>query len=380
MRWRIIVSSILCLILAALPVYAMDMYSVGYDAGKKGLEYLNISKGDPNLLVLTNAGYSTIESEETVLAIDGVSDSTGCTIGKENLILVHNNELKPLWFAFFRKDTGDCVYIEYSPEEYISKGNIKAELLLNNPEEWQKKMKSKVFHGNEFSIVTISSLWAIGAPYHLLKSAEFHNHICPGLISGYMIAKYLEKNLPLRKGEKYQIIASPPWCKDDAIQIMLDSTVGKRGMSVKQLSKLQQKSLPNFAGIYIRTSKTYGEGDAAVLKFDWDKAAKLCDVNRSYFKDFKSYKWWWARLKMNICLMSYLDKPEEFVSTVKTFHLSADQHYKLHTAGVNPYEELGFIKGYIKEKGSSWTWTWICAGICAGLVVGFLVGYFLKRR
>ena len=79
------------------------------------------------------------------------------------------------------------------------------------------------------------------------------------------------------------------------------------------LSKEQTDALPeeakNVAGIYIRWDKKAGNGTALVLAFDWDTASNMCEIERSWFKDFKSYKWWWTRLKMDLWMMDYLDNP-----------------------------------------------------------------------
>jgi len=81
----------------------------------------------------------------------------------------------------------------------IAKENISADKLLSEPESWQGKMVAKVFGGNEFSLITICNLWAKGLPNDFLKCAELHDHICPGLTSGYLIAKYIQKNFSARR-------------------------------------------------------------------------------------------------------------------------------------------------------------------------------------
>ena len=101
-----------------------------------------------------------------------------------------------------------------------------------------------------------------------------------------MIIKYLDKHLPLESlSQEYIILAVPPWCKDDAFQAILDTTVGKRKMTVMMLSKEQIEALPenakNVAGIYVRWDKKAGRGTALILAFDWDKASNMCGIERS---------------------------------------------------------------------------------------------------
>ena len=113
-------------------------------------------------------------------------------------------------------------------------------------------------------------------------------------------------------------------------------------MTVMMLSKEQTQQLPeNVAGIYVRWDKSDDSGQAMVLTFDWDKASEMSEIERSWFKDFESYKWWYARLKMDIFMLDYLDKPEEFVSSVKEFSIgSSSELMALRTAGTNPYVEI----------------------------------------
>jgi formylmethanofuran dehydrogenase subunit E-like metal-binding protein len=126
------------------------------------------------------------------------------------------------------------------------------------------------------------------------------------------------------------------------IQIF-ETNVGHKRLFVKWLTKEQTKLLPkeakNVANIFINTKTNEG----IVVGFDWDKASKMCEIERAWFKDFATYKWWWTRLKMNICLMDYLDKPKEFVFTIKEFSTTPEQVEKLKAAGVNPLVELGIM-------------------------------------
>ena len=324
-------------------------------------------RGNTDVLILTNLGYSS----GSEVYINEFVEKSGVSFNK-NLVFVHNPHYSKLWFAFFNKTTGDCLYIEIDNGRIVKKAveNIKAERLMSNPKEWDKKMKSKVFGGHEFSIITIANLWAKNAPYEFLKCAEFHNHICPGLTSGYMIVKYLERELPLKRGEYYIILAIPPWCKDDCFQVLLDSTVGKRRMYVKAVDKESLK-IGNIAGIYIAWNKSIGKGRAVVLAFNWDKACKMAGLNRSDFKKFKTYHWWVARLKMNLFFMDYLDKPEVFVSKVKEFEIDSKTLNEFEKAGVNPYEALGLTKQKSKVKAPFPFET---------VLIGLGVAYVLKRR
>lgn len=336
---------------------------LGIRASEIAKDELPFVKGDPNILAMTDAGYAIVGGEAggktTEECIDGVITSSGCTIGKGNLLLIHRSKEKTLWFAFFNKSSGECVYLEANNSVFglsvaevealpddtvftkIAKANIGADKLLNDPGAWQLNMNAKVFGGNEFSIITIPNVWAKGAPYELLKTVEFHNHICPGVTSGYFIVKYLDENLPLQSNQNYEIIGCPPWCKDDAFQVIFDKTVGKRFVAM-HLTPEDSAQLPaGVAGIYIRWNKTTDTGHGLVLAFNWTKAREVCEIDPAYKN--QPWYWWWMRLKMDMEMMD-IDDPEMFVSTVKEFDLNGNAELMaLKYAGNNPYVELGLL-------------------------------------
>ena len=301
----------------------MDL--VGYKAAEKVMDELGFSKGDPNVLALTDAGYiANIGKYSSEGDLNGVMMTAGVSGGKGNLANVHRRYDQPLWFAFFDKETGDCIYLEVNGgnlkswlekeaagtvdlSEFmkvsadalfsmISRENIDPDVLITEEgaKAWNHNFVNKTFGGNEFSIVTISAVWSKGISNEFLRSAELHNHICPGLTSGYFMTQYLRENYPLEKGEQWVVWSVPPWCKDDAFQQIFDSTVGKRGMAVMYIpSNVSEKLAPeykNIAGIYIKIGKT-GEAKAIVLGWDWEKVCSDCGFARKDFKGFDSHKW-----------------------------------------------------------------------------------------
>lgn len=332
------------------------MYLLGCRASEIAMKELNFTKGDSSILVMTTASFAIIDGHPTGRSIDGIADTTGCTVGKGNLLLIHMDKDKPLWLAFFNNRTKECVYLQVNnavvgksvdqlkalPDSEvftkIAKENVGADKLLNEPDVWDKKTKAKVFGGNEFSIITIANVWAKGAPEELIRASQFHNHICPGLTSGYFILKYLDRYLPLEKpSQEYQIIAIQPWCKDDCLQWNLDATIGHKSYTAEFLTEEQLKKLPanatNVANIVIRWDPTTGTGKGIVVKFDWDKMYKMCGINKNE-----------SKLKMDLCMADYYDKPEMFVSTIKEFDVNSPAELiKLKSAGVNPLVELGIM-------------------------------------
>ena len=333
---------------------------LGWRAAEIAKEKLSFDKYDPEVLAMTDASFAIVGGEAggktTEKCVDGVIASTGCTIGNGNLLLIHRSKEKPLWFAFFNNATGECVYLEVdnsvfalstgefnalSDEEVfttIVKENISAEEIFNNQDEWNAKKNAKVFNGNEFSLITIANVWAAGAPYEFLKAVEFHNHVCPGLSSGYVIVRYLDENLPLQSSsDRYEIIGCPPWCKDDAIQVIFDKTVGKRYVAM-HLTGEDREQLPGVAGIYIRWNGTANTGDGLVLKSDSTPAKAKYEYN------FTSDYSWIGKLSRALFYGAHFDEPELFVSTMHEFTVNSTEDYqKLKYAGVNPYVELGLL-------------------------------------
>jgi formylmethanofuran dehydrogenase subunit E-like metal-binding protein len=333
---------------------------LGWRAAEIAKEKLSFDKYDPEVLAMTDAGYAIVGGEAggktTEKCVDGVIASTGCTIGNGNLLLIHRSKEQPLWFAFFNNATGECVYLEVdnsvfalSTDEFnalsddevfttIMKEKISAEEIFKNQDEWNAKMNAKVFGGNEFSIITIANVWAAGAPYEFLKSAEFHNHICPGLSSGYFIVRYLDENLPLQgSSDSYEIIGCPPWCKDDAIQVIFDKTVGKRFVAM-HLTDEDSAQLPGVAGIYIRWNGTANRGDGLVLK--WDSTPAQAKYEYNFTSDYS----WIGKLSSDLFYGAHFDEPELFISTMHAFTVNSTEEYqKLKYAGVNPYVELGLL-------------------------------------
>ena len=222
--------------------------------------------------------------------------------------------------------------------------NIAADRLLADPAAWNKKVAEKVFGGFEFGIVTIANVAAKGAPYDFIKTALFHDHICPGVTSGYLLANYLKKELPLRSPtESYYILAVPPWCKDDALAVLLNTTPGKSGMAVIPMNDMAKENLKpeaqNLAGIYFRYDSKSKKGDGVVLSYDFNKGAALSGIDMN--KGFP----WESRLRSDLWYLDYLDKPEIFIQAIKKFELKeGEKPADYAQPGVNPLVELGLVK------------------------------------
>jgi len=317
-------------------------------------------------IVLTNAGYVMAGSHATQGLLDGLSKETGSTVGKGNLLEVHAARTAPLWVALYDKKSGKAVYSSLNKdkcqelltaekknlkgikkEEIFKKTvceNIRLDYLSANGQEWDKKMGEKVFDGNEFRIISIVNAVAKGAPQDLVKGVLYHDHFCPGVTSGYLLANFLEKEMPLcSSAQSYFIISVPVWCKEDAIQTVLNATPGKSGMAILPLNdKQKEKLLPeakNLAGIYFRTDAKSKKTEALVLGFDFAQGEKLSGLGEQkmfgWEKKFRTVSW----------ELDNLDKPELFVKVLKRFELKdGEQPQDYVQPGVNVLIKLGLAK------------------------------------
>ena len=83
---------------------------VGFRAADRAMKDLPLNRGDPNILVLTDAGYiAKIGEYTTEKALDGIMLTSGTSRGKGNLANLHKPYNASLWFAFFDKGSKDCV-------------------------------------------------------------------------------------------------------------------------------------------------------------------------------------------------------------------------------------------------------------------------------
>ena len=336
-------------------------YDLGTRATTVGMDLLKFDAGNKNILALTNAGHAFIKGNTTERAIAGLSETSGLSNGDSNLFQVNRPDWKPLWFYFYNKESGMAVYLEpdsafytMSPKErsalpadkafsQVSLIMVDLDKMLAKPDDGNVTFNKKKFSGNEFSLIGLSNVWAKGASYDFMNAAAFHDHLCPGITSGYMIIKYVEKNLPItNSSETYVDIGSPNWCKEDAYQMIWDSTPGKNSEFVMALSPddeaaLKAKYGTRPAGIIIRWNDAAKKGSGLALGFDFDTINEETGVANWTGPS------WAPKLVQDIGMMAYVNKPESAVKTLKEFQVDEINLTKLKTAGNNPYKVLGMI-------------------------------------
>jgi formylmethanofuran dehydrogenase subunit E-like metal-binding protein len=302
------------------------------DNVSQAMEKLLLSKGDLNMLLMTNAPYVKVDEKNALPYLNQVQELTGCTVGKGNLLFFQRPQSHPLRLMLFKKHNGDSIIISRVGQAWQSEFlNISADTIAL-PAFWENIKRYKAAK-DMFTLAAIANVWAQGGPYDFLKSAELHNHICPGLTSGYLIAHYVLKTYPLQTGERYTMIACPVWCKEDALQVVMDCTPGKKGLIVKQLSEDQKKrvAVSNPAGLVLIWNAKKKSGKGVALSFDFDRIRSLSPKGS-------------PKAASVLSVLKHLNQPERFVETAAEFNLDEKQYNSIIQAGVNPYAVAGLMK------------------------------------
>ncbi|SFM60562.1 FmdE family protein [Thermodesulforhabdus norvegica] len=326
-------------------------YNTWYDRGKLiasfSLDYfrsLGFSPVPEDLVLITNAAYAQIYGESTHAVVDGFSDVLGVKRGKGSLIEVHSSSWAPLWSALFDKKSGYCVYIELAEGSganhltiKISAERIDADYVISHVGEWTEKQANKVFGGNEFRIISIANAVAEGAPELAVRAFEFHDHYCPGVTSGIIMALYLLEHFPPRNGSGYFIHGVDPWCKEDAFLTILNATPGKKQYAVYYPSdddRAQRTDEGRDASTIAYRQREDGSWEGVVLSFSWGDPT-CPGSGRSLDR----------MLCMDLWYLDRLDRPEEFVKVIKQFELpSGITPQDWARPGVDPLKELGLAR------------------------------------
>ncbi len=293
---------------------------------------LALSKGSPDLLVLTDAPFVKMRGRPALAELAVVERLTGCSVGNGNLLFFQRPQNHPLRFLLFSRQNGQAVVLS------AAAGGFDAEKLdmgieaIADKKFWDRS--KKFLAGRDmFTLAAIANAWAQNAPYDFLKSAELHNHICPGLTSGYLMAQYILNRYPLSESERYTVVSSPVWCKEDALQVVLDCTPGKKGMIVKPLSAEQTAAvkIKNPAGMVLIWNAREKTGRAVALSFDMAAFKALSPEGAT-------------KAAMVTAAVPYLHDPDRFVSTGAEVVLDEQLYNRILLAGTNPYEAVGLVK------------------------------------
>lgn len=277
-------------------------------------------------LVITNIGYSG--GSESLIR-DFYKELV--KIGVPDVMFMHTSYESRFFIAFFNKTSGKLCYVE-NGRGVVE--NVSYSYVLANADEWNEKIKAKVFSGYEFALLGYTQIYTLNSSYELLKSAEFHNHACPGLLSGYLIAEKIKEIAENYKKHDLLIFSVPPWCKDDALQIVFDATVGKKKMFVRNLSDEERENYPNIAGIYVFYDNAEKRGKGYVLTFDFDTVREKANVKEGDYG-------WLYRLKMNQWVLTHFEEARSLVGILGEFDVDENTLSKLQTMNFTIQELLG---------------------------------------
>jgi len=88
-------------------------------------------------------------------------------------------------------------------------------------------------------------------PDDLKKCVEFHGHLCPGLVYGYLVAESAMNLLELKRSKDEEVVAisENDSCAVDALQVLLGTSTGKGNLILKDYGK-------NAYTVFNRKSKT----------------------------------------------------------------------------------------------------------------------------
>jgi len=331
-RSAVLLTLVLLILQAFIVLPGIAMAATLQEITTESLAALDVKSGTPDLLVLTDAPYVRIDKASALPFLDTVQQATGCTVGKGNLLFFQRSQQHPLRFLLMAKQSGKAVIISRDNDTWLTENVQIDAATVSSPPFWEEA--KKLHAGKDIStLAAIAAVWAKDAPYDFLKSAELHNHICPGLTSGYLIAHYIQNNIPVQADERYTVISSPVWCKEDALQVVLDCTPGKHGLVVKPLGKdqIEKISYANPAGMVLVWNGKTKTGKGYALTFNFD------DIRAGVPKDS-------PKVATVLASLEHLGEPERFVTTAASFDLNEDLFATITEAGTNPYEAAALVK------------------------------------
>ncbi len=329
--------------------------NVGEIAAADAIKSIKAKPRSGEFIALTNAGYAEVNGRSTQAALDGLSKVLKVGRGDFSLVEIHSSLTTPLWFAVYARSTGLCAYLEVDPEaiagatKLCKKSDtdlfstathtvVRAEEIYNNPEEAIAVFDSKIFNGNEFRIVTTINGILAEAPPYVLRSIELHDHFCPGVTSGIFLAQYLKEDFPLAQGGSYFVQSVRPWCKEDALLAILNTTPGKKGYHLYYPTEEDQArwvdEAQNAADIIYRRDPSTDTWDGIVVAVSLGQTD--CPTYNHSLLD---------KLCSDLYHLNNLDTPEDYITVIKSFTLPAGVTPKDYARpGVDPMVELGLVK------------------------------------
>ncbi len=327
----------ICLFVPAFAATAdyEDAVSLGHSASDQARRMLNVEWPASGVIVVTNAGYAMPGEHSTKGCLDGISDATGATVGSSTLLTLQSRFDQPLWFAFFVRKTGQCAYLEYKTDvvakvlggvetevknTVVSQvARIDAKYLFAHPDEFSAALKKGLFGRNAFRIVTTVNAAARNCGSDILKAVQVHDHFCPGVTSGIVMANYIRHRLLQSPNTNCFVLSLTPWCKEDALTSLLNATPGKRAYGVLYPTKKQQAAWPeplNKVCTVIFTQQKGQPWHGHMLGFDFAQAKKAYGT-KSFGNSVLD------KLHADIWFLENMERAESLVQPLKDFTLAS---------------------------------------------------------
>ncbi|MGB9698449.1 MAG: FmdE family protein [Thermodesulfobacteriota bacterium] len=311
-----------------------------------------------HLLTLTNAGLVQVGEHDSSLALEALRQITACSLEKKSLILLNSAVDQPLYFFFYHRNTGESLFAQAEIDQLLSLPaseilardlaqlfrhlilrNISLGRIISEAAEMESIFAQQPYGRKWASLINFAHFWAKNPPAEMVRVAQFHDHICPGVLSGYYISRFLRHKFALRAKERYFFLATPPYCKDDALQIIFNQTVGKKGMAAMWLAEEERALLlpeaREAAGIFFRYDPQTNRGQGAVLGFAWSKLLQDCKISDQKVSFLNS-------LKQILFMIDQRDEYARYVYFIKIFDLPPGESPPNYArVGVNPWQKLG---------------------------------------
>lgn len=321
-----------------------SMEEMGQAVVRLACRRLDVQADDPDLACLTNIGSATVNGRSTRILFDILPKLADVSIGRGNLLAVHDRFGADPYFAFVsKKNNRALMMVLIHP---AGQGVACTEAVNVRVDKGTSfKPFETVFGKKAFALVTLANGWADGIPEGLMTGSLYHDHLCCGVFSGYYTANYIRQHIPLTEGEKYIYIGAPAWCQDDYLITAMNLTPGKHGYYTMAYPwyrswKTKEKTYDQLGGIVIRYNAATATGSAHVLRFDWHWREFLQSLDMPGLTlDWKAHPW--LHVCYNRFSMEHLARPDYFVSVIRQTRLQSKKDLdRLISLGTNPLAQL----------------------------------------
>ncbi|MBW1641909.1 MAG: formylmethanofuran dehydrogenase [Deltaproteobacteria bacterium] len=126
----------------------------------------------------------------------------------------------------------------------------------------------------------------------LQRCVEFHGHLCPGLVYGYLVAKEAADLLDLHRSHDEEVvaIAENDSCAVDGLQVILGTTAGKGNLKIENYGKNAYTILSRSHKKGYRFSRTEFYNYKGEKKEKFDKLDKAISDGTASNKEKQTHK------------------------------------------------------------------------------------------